>query len=557
MIDNVEQPSRLQRSVQLVVETGLRLAEGNDLKALMQTAADAGLEICGAQIGAFFYSAGDAAREICLPYALSGSDASKFAGFPRLANTTILGPTFAGSAIVCSADITKDPRCGLGPFFSNSAGYPAVRSYLAVPVKMRSGEVLGGLFYGHEDAGVFDPESADLVAAVAAQAGGAIEVCYLREQLDRQAEELKKADLRQRDAARQASEMVAIVESSDDAILSKDLTGKITSWNRAASRILGYSREEMVGKSILTIIPPELHAEERTILEKIHAGERIDHYETVRVTKSGERIDVSLSISPVRDAWGAIVGASKILRDITQKKNMEKSLLQAEKIAAVGRMAATIAHEINNPLEAIMNLIFLARTQAGDKQAVTELLSAAESELVRISHIARQTLGFYRETASASPASLSDLAADAIRIYEPRCTSANIRIEKSLKSGRKITLRKGEILQVISNLVANAMNAMPEGGVLSISTRDVDGPAGAGVELAVEDNGVGIPEEHMPRIFEAFFTTRRSVGTGIGLFVAKQFVEGHNGSIQVRSSIEPESHGTRMSVFLPEEGAKE
>src|SRR5947207_1472635 len=178
----------------------------------------------------------------------------------------------------------------------------------------------------------------------------------LREELSRRFQDSETAEQYQRESAKRLSEVAAIVESSDDAILSKDLTGKIMSWNPAATRILGYTREEIVGSSILRIIPKELHHEEATILGKIRAGERIDHYETVRITKSGERLDVSLSISPIRDGSGKVVGASKILRDISAKKRSEASLLQAEKIAAAGRMAATIAHEVNNPLEAVINL---------------------------------------------------------------------------------------------------------------------------------------------------------------------------------------------------------
>ncbi|MGA8728169.1 MAG: PAS domain S-box protein [Terracidiphilus sp.] len=355
----------------------------------------------------------------------------------------------------------------------------------------------------------------------------------------------------ERETAKRINEIAAIVQSSDDAILSKDLSGCIKSWNPAASRIFGYTPEEIVGKSILLLIPEELHSEEKVILEKIRAGESIDHFETVRITKSGERINVSLSISPVRDEKGTIIGASKTLRDITGKRRLEASLLQAEKIAAAGRMAATIAHEVNNPLEAITNLIFLAKMHANEPDSVKTFLEQAESELIRVSHIARQTLGFYRENASASSASPSELAERTVKIYEPKCKEAGIAIERNLGSTRRVTLRTGEILQVISNIVANAIHAMPSGGTLSISTEDVDAPGRHGVAIIVKDNGVGITDQQLPKIFDAFFSTRVGVGTGIGLFVARQFVIGHGGKIDVESSVEPASHGTRMSIFLP------
>jgi PAS domain S-box-containing protein len=430
-------------------------------------------------------------------------------------------------------------------------GHLPVRSYLAVPVLGHLGEVIGGLFYGHEKTDVFEQDAEDLVATIAAQAAIAMENLRLREELTRRFVDSEKAEQYQRESAKRLSEIAAIVESSDDAILSKDLTGQIMSWNEAASRILGYTREEIVGSSILRLIPKELQHEEQTILSKIRAGERIDHYETVRLTKSGERLDVSLSISPIRDASGTIVGASKILRDISAKKRTEASLIQAEKIAAAGRMAATIAHEVNNPLEAVTNLLYLAKSNAEDPEEVRTFLSAAEGEVARVSHIAKQTLGFYRETDAPSAASLSELATHAIRIYAPKCRDAGIRILEDLNSTRQVVLRKGEIMQVISNLIANAIYAMPSGGTLWVSVQDSESPNAPGVVLSVTDNGVGIPAEQLPRIFDAFFTTRSTIGTGIGLFVAKQFVEGHRGRISVESRTDATSHGTKMSIFLP------
>lgn len=365
----------------------------------------------------------------------------------------------------------------------------------------------------------------------------------------RQAEDALRSS--EREAARRSNEVAAIVQSSDDAILSKDLTGRIMSWNPAAQRIFGYSQEEILGKSILLLIPEELHAEEEEILRKIRSGQTIDHYETVRVTRSGERIDASLSISPVRDEKGNIIGASKTLRDISSKKHLEATLLQAEKTAASGRMAAAVAHEVNNPLEAITNLIFLAKENAGDAAQVRNFLSVAESEVARVSRIAQRTLGFYRENTSVASVSPSELAEHTLRIYEPKCKAAGITIEREFKSTQSIMLRSGEILQVLFNIVANAIHAMPSGGTLSISTEDAELPEGPGVSIAVRDTGVGIPPHQLPKIFDAFFSTRPGSGTGIGLFVAQQFALGHGGRIVVKSSVEPASHGTTMSIHLP------
>ena len=361
--------------------------------------------------------------------------------------------------------------------------------------------------------------------------------------------EVRKAETEAREAAKGLNELAAIVASSDDVILSKNLDGIITSWNDAATRVFGYNAGEMIGTSILKLIPQHLHSDEKTIIEKIRAGGRIEHFETVRLTKRGELIDVSLTVSPVKDEHGRVIGASKILRDISTRRRIEQSLLQAEKIAATGRMAATIAHEINNPLEAVMNLLFLLRPKITDEEG-RHYLETAESELSRVSHIAKQTLGYYREHAAASMASPAEIAEHAIAIYEPRCTAAGITIEKSLSSSRKVVLRRGEMMQVISNLIANAIHAMPDGGTLSIAVSDTTTPAD-GVALNIADNGEGIAPDVLPRVFDAFFTTRATVGTGIGLFVAKNFVEGHGGRISIESHTQPEKHGTTVHIFLP------
>jgi len=359
---------------------------------------------------------------------------------------------------------------------------------------------------------------------------------------------------RQLDHAR--LQLASIVESSDDAIVSKDLNGIILSWNRAAERLFGYTEQEIVGRSVLTLIPEDLHSEEPVILSKLKAGERIEHFETTRLRKNGQRFEASLTISPIRDASGNVVGASKILRDISSRKQLERSLVQAEKIAATGRMAATIAHEINNPLEGLLNLIYLAKASASSPEEVVSYLSTAEGELARVSHIAQQTLGFYREQGRPVSTSLADLLREVLAIYGPKLKYSDIQVHSHLEEVPPIVLRKGEIMQVLSNLVANAIYAMPGGGQLSVSVRTIRREDAAGFPtqgslIEIKDTGTGITPENLPKIFDPFFTTRGTVGTGIGLWIARQFIEGHGGTIDVKSRVDPSSHGTAMSVFLP------
>ncbi|HEX4154120.1 MAG TPA: PAS domain S-box protein [Acidobacteriaceae bacterium] len=360
---------------------------------------------------------------------------------------------------------------------------------------------------------------------------------------------IKQAWDTQQNISKRLGELAAIVESSDDVIISKNLDGIVTSWNRAASRVFGYTAQEMIGQSILKLIPEELHPEEKTFIEKLSSGQRIEQFETRRITKSGHTLDVSLTLSPVRDAQGTVIGASKILRDISDAKRLEQSLLQAEKLAATGRMAATIAHEINNPLEAVMNLLYLiGPTISGDEGRA--YLATAESELQRVSHIAKQTLGYYRENASAAPVSLNDIVKHAVVIYEPRCHPAGIKIHQSLTSARKVLLRRGEMLQVVSNLLANSIHALSAGGTICVDVTDSETEP-QGVVFSVRDNGEGISPEALPRVFDAFFTTRATIGTGIGLFIAKQLIEGHGGRITIESSRDGSDHGTNVHVFLP------
>jgi PAS domain S-box-containing protein len=361
--------------------------------------------------------------------------------------------------------------------------------------------------------------------------------------------EIKQAWDTQQNISKRLGELAAIVESSDEVIVGKNLDGIVTSWNGAASRVFGYTAEEMIGQSILKVIPEELHHEERTFIEKLRSDQRIEQFETRRITKSGHTLNVSLTLSPIRDAQGRVIGASKILRDISNAKRLEQSLLQAEKLAATGRMAATIAHEINNPLEAVTNLLYLiGPTISGDVGRA--YLATAEGELKRVSHIVKQTLGYYRENASPTPVSMNDIVKHAVAIYEPRCQAAGIKVLQTLTSARKVLLRRGEMMQVVSNLLANSIYATSAGGAIHIDVSDSETEP-RGVVLSVRDNGEGIDPEALPRVFDAFFTTRATVGTGIGLFVAKQLVEGHGGHIAIESSKDVREHGTNVRVFLP------
>ena len=345
--------------------------------------------------------------------------------------------------------------------------------------------------------------------------------------------------------------LAAVVDSADDAIISKDLNGIVKTWNKAAHRIFGYTAAEMIGQSILKLIPDDLHYEEAEILGKLRAGERVEHYETTRKRKSGELFDVSVTISPIRDESGEVIGASKIARDISDKKHVEKVLIQSEKLAATGRMAATVAHEINNPLESLMNVIYLARQHCPPESRVHRLLMTAEEELERVSHIARQTLGYYRDTGAPVESFVHELLENVLSVYNSKMLSIGISIDSRFNDPQKILVSRGEMLQVFSNVIANSIDAMRHGGLLSISTRNVQSLGNDGIEVVIRDSGTGIAEENLRRVFEPFFTTKGELGTGIGLWVAKQLITRRGGQIAIASETTPKHSGTTVTIYIP------
>jgi signal transduction histidine kinase len=240
-----------------------------------------------------------------------------------------------------------------------------------------------------------------------------------------------------------------------------------------------------------------------------------------------------------------MIGASA---DITERRRAEEVLRNAEKLAAAGRLAASIAHEINNPLEAVTNLVFLARTTGEANDKGTQLLAMAEDELRRAAHLTKQTLGFYRDTTSPASFNVADVVDDVLSLYARRIESRGVKVRKEYFDAGQMYGMIGEIRQAISNLVANALDAMSNsGGTLHIRVRrTMHSKNGNGLRIMVADTGVGIPAQSKRRIFEPFFTTKPETGTGLGLWLTKSIVEKHSGTIRVFSS----SSGTTGTAFL-------
>jgi PAS domain S-box-containing protein len=341
--------------------------------------------------------------------------------------------------------------------------------------------------------------------------------------------------------------LAAIVETSDDGIISKDLNGIVTSWNASAVRLFGYTPGEMIGRSILKIIPPELREEEETILRSIREGRRIDHFETERLRKDGTRIKLSLTISPLRDAEGRIVGASKIARDVTERVKMREAFIESEKLAATGRMAAAIAHEINNPLEAVTNLAFLISVNESLDESAKRYSEMLLEEINRVSNVAKRSLTFFRDTGKPAVFDVSATLDSVLDLNKPFLSQKRIEIRRDYEADCTVYGSSAEMRQVFSNLIRNAIDAAGKMGEIQVRIRARDGRW----RISVADNGHGIPVDAKERLFEPFMTTKGKAGNGLGLWISRGIVEKHGGKIYARSGRIAGKSWTVFCVVLP------
>jgi PAS domain S-box-containing protein len=351
-------------------------------------------------------------------------------------------------------------------------------------------------------------------------------------------------------ADRSTREMAAIVEFSSDAIYSTHPDGTITSWNHAAEQLYGYTAEEAVGLNIAALAPPERREEVERNHQVLNSGGHVVSYRTERMRKDGTRWPVLLSVSSLRNGRGEIVGASAIARDLSTERQSEEAIRRSEKLATAGRLAASIAHEINNPLEAVVNLLYLARHDASH---AGEYLIQAEQEVGRVAQLAQQTLGFVRDAKTPGVMDPAIIMDEILQLYSRKLESRKIRVTRRYRSSCQISGYSGELRQLLANLVVNAVDAMADGGSLEVRVARGHGwfDGREGVRITVADNGSGIARDHLRQIFEPFFTTKKETGTGLGLWVSRGIVQKHGGSIRVRSRTGAASSGTVFSVFLP------
>lgn len=362
--------------------------------------------------------------------------------------------------------------------------------------------------------------------------------------------------------------LAAIIDSSDDAIVSKTLTGVITSWNQAAERIFGYTAAEAVGQHITLIIPEDRRSEETEVLARLVRGERIDHFETVRRAKDGRAVEISLTVSPIRTSSGHIIGASKIARDISDRRRLERerqALLKSEQNARLEAEAlnlskdqflATLSHELRTPINAIYGW---ARMLEGGRLDHPGILRATEAILrnaaaqVQLTEdlfdVSRVITGNMR--LDLQPLHIATVLEAALDTVRPAASTKGVHLELVLDPGAGPMIGDpGRLQQVVWNLAMNAVKFTPAGGRVAAHLRRVD----THIEIAVSDSGEGIAPEHMPRLFQRFgqadsSSTRRHSGLGIGLALVRHLVELHGGTVEAHSA--GLGRGATFTVTLP------
>jgi PAS domain S-box-containing protein len=336
-----------------------------------------------------------------------------------------------------------------------------------------------------------------------------------------------------------------ILDSITDALITMDRDFRITYINPEAARINGKPASAFLGRTHWEEWPASVGTEvEHQYRRAMSTGTPV-HFKHHYVD---ENHDLFLEIH----AYPTDHGLAIYYRDVTEKEKAQEALLRSEKLAAMGRLAASIAHEINNPLEAVTNLLYLIGTSAISED-VRNYTRLADQELRRVAQIATQTLRFHRQASAPIEVIMSQMLESILVLHQGRLANSGICVEHKLQQTRPVLCLEGEVRQTFTNLVTNAVDAMPFGGRLLIRTKEFHhfGEQKDGVVITIADTGQGMSPAARQRLFEAFFTTKGVTGTGLGLWIAKGIIDKHGGRISVRTSSRPKGGGTVFRIFLP------
>lgn len=358
--------------------------------------------------------------------------------------------------------------------------------------------------------------------------------------------------------ARKESEQISeVVRRSSDAVIRLTSEGSIQSWNTGAEQIFGISSAEAIGRPLVSLFAEEARSEIGISISELKRGVEIKK-ETIGLHKGGETKEVSINMTPHWEAPGILVAFSAIIRDITSRKRAEKALLQNEKLASVGRLASSIAHEINNPLESVTNLLYiLAGRDLGPEAGA--LVKIAQEELARVSQITTHTLRFHKQSSHRTELDLATLSDSVLGLYRARLQNSGITAINDSSAVSPLLCYEGELRQILVNLVGNAFDAMRTGGRLILRNRDTIlwRTGTKGVRITVADTGTGMDHASLERIFEPFFSTKGIGGTGLGLWIAQGLVTKNAGYMKVRSSTRPGKSGTVFTMFFPHKPSSE
>ena len=349
------------------------------------------------------------------------------------------------------------------------------------------------------------------------------------------------------------------LKSIADAVISTDSSGRVSFINPLAQQLTGWNHLAAQGqplKQVLRLVDEKTHAAIDDPVETIRQTQTVIAYSDglIMSSRSGEDYPIELTGSPIRNERGQLAGVVVVFRDITQRRQTEQTLRGSDRLAQAGRLSATIAHEIRNPLDTVSNLVYLLRYEQEPNLVSSQYLEMASDELARIAQITGQLLTFHREAKSPTEVCLTEVLQSVLTLYAPQIKRAHITVEQRFQTERAVRGYPGELRQVFSNLVGNAIEAMPSSGRLILHVREsslASDSGRKGVRITVLDTGAGIPGGVRKNLFAPFYTTKGEKGTGLGLWVSLGIVEKHEGTIHISSSVRPGRSGTVFSVFLP------